>query len=308
MRARRAQGDGPLLVRPLLDVPRALLDDYARAHALAWIEDESNADARFRRNYLRHEVMPRLRAVFPQAERSLARASAHFAEGAQLLDELAAIDRAALANASGRLCLAGFNALAAEKPARARNLLRFVWLAAGFRAPDTRWIDEALRQLASAAAPVQICVSTVDGALHVYRGEIHVAAHAGVPDVPRRWSGESELPWAGGRLRFVGVRGAGLARRALLAGEVRIAARQGGERLQPDARRPRRSLRNLLQEAALPPWERRRLPLLSIDGTLAWVGAIGVDARFACAADEDGVLPVWESDGAPPVGFVSPPV
>ncbi len=301
MRAWRAQGDGPALVRPLLDVPRALIDDYARAHGLAWVEDASNADARFRRNYLRHEVMPRLRAVFPQAERSLSRAAAHFAEGAQLLDELAAIDRAALANASGRVPVAVFNALGAEKPARARNLLRYLWLAAGFRAPDTRWIDEALRQLASADAHAEICVDTVDGALHVYRGEIYVAARAGAPEAPRRWSGESEVAWSGGRLRFCDVRGTGIGRGFLTESEVWLRARQGGERLRPDARRPRRRLRNLLQEAALPPWERGRLPYLWIDGVLAWVGGFGVDAQFACAPGDDGVLPVWQPDapGAP---------
>ena len=304
MRAERTQRGGPRLLRPLLGLSRSAIDDYARANALAWVDDESNADTYLRRNYLRREVMPRLASVFPQAESSLARAAEHFAEGAQLLDELAAIDRAALRLASGRLALAGFNALAADHPPRARNLLRFVWLAAGLRAPDRRWIAEALRQLANTDALAEICVATRDGELRVYRGEIHIVAAtttrgAEAPAVALRWSGEDELPWAGGRLRFVGARGTGIARRCLAGSEVMIGARQGGERLQPDVRRPRRSLRNLLQEAALPPWERRRLPLLSIDGELAWVGAIGIDARFACAADEDGVLPVWDADYAP---------
>ena len=79
MLAARAQGRGPALVRPLLDVPRALIEDYASAQSLAWIDDESNADTHFRRNYLRHEVMPRLAAKFPGAPQSLARAASHFA-------------------------------------------------------------------------------------------------------------------------------------------------------------------------------------------------------------------------------------
>ena len=294
MLAERAQGDGPLLLRPLLDLPRALLDDYAVAQALTWIDDESNDDTHFRRNFLRRELMPRLQQKFPGAQRALARAAAHFAEGAQLLDELAAIDRAALATPSGRISLAAINALAAP---RARNLLRFAWLAAGFRAPDTRWIAEALRQLASADALSELRVATADGELHVYRGELHIDGHA--PDAAHAvlpWSGEPELPWAGGRVVFVAHTGSGIDRRLLAAGELTLRPRQGGERLRPDARRPRRSLRKLFQDAAIPPWERARLPLLWVGQTLAWVGGVGVDAQFACAPGEPGVLPVWAPD------------
>ena len=290
MSAERAQRRGPLLVRPLLDVPRAQVEDYANANSLAWIDDESNDDTHFRRNYLRHEVMPRLAAKFPGAPQSLARAASHFAEGAQLLAELAAIDRASLATPSGRIDLAGFNALS---PARARNLLRFIWLAAGFRAPDTRWIDEALRQLASADSLAETCVATADGELHVYRGELHIVGHTPDSSV-LRWSGEPQLPWAGGRVVFTAATGSGIDRRLLQDGEVILRARQGGERLQPDAKRPRRSLRKLFQDAAIPPWERSRLPLLWVGDQLAWVGGVGVDVQFACAPGEVGMLPVWE--------------
>lgn len=294
MLAERTQHCGPLLVRPLLDLPRAQIEDYASANALSWIDDESNDDTHFRRNYLRHEVMPRLAAKFPGAPQSLARAASHFAEGAQLLAELAAIDRAALATPSGRIDLAGFNALS---PPRARNLLRFAWLAAGFRAPDTRWIDEALRQLASADSQAETCVATVDGELHVYRGELHiVAARVDPLNTVLRWSGEAELAWAGGRILFAAVTGtgSGIDRRLLQSGEVTLRPRLGGERLRPDARRPRRSLRKLCQDAAIPPWERARLPLLWVGDQLAWVGRLGVDAAFACAPGEAGVLPVWQ--------------
>ena len=295
MLAERTQGSGPRLVRPLLDVPRALIEDYASAQSLCWIDDESNDDTHFRRNYLRHEVMPRLDEKFPGAPKSLARAASHFAEGALLLDELAAIDRAALTTPAGRIDLSGFNVLSS---ARARNLLRFAWLAAGFRAPDTRWIDEALRQLSSADSLSETCVATVDGELHVYRGELHLIGHP--PDsspVVQSWSGEPDLPWAGGRILLVPGTGSGIDRRALQGGEVTLRPRFGGERFRPDARRPRRSLRKLCQDAAIPPWERSRLPLLWVGDQLAWVGGLGVDAAFACAPGEAGVLPVWESGG-----------
>lgn len=297
MLAERPQVHGPALVRPLLNVPRALIEDYAAEQALCWIEDESNDDMHYRRNYLRQEVMPQLEEKFPGARKALARAASHFAEGALLLDELAAIDRAALSTATGRIGLAGFNALS---PPRARNLLRFAWLAAGFRAPDTRWIDEALRQLATVDALSETCLATSDGELHVYRGELHILGHSPeTPVEPRLWAGEPELPWAGGRILLVPMTGSGIRRDLLVAGEVYICPRQGGERLQPDARRPRRSLRKLLQEAAVPPWERLRLPMLWCGERLAWVGGVGVDAGFACTPGEAGLVPVWEPGDLP---------
>lgn len=294
MLAERPQPHGPVLVRPLLDVPRSLIEDYAAEYGLRWIDDESNDDLHYRRNFLRTETLPPLEEKFPGARKSLARAASHFAEGASLLDDLAAIDRAALLMPSGRIGLTGFNALT---PARARNLLRFVWLVAGFRAPDTRWIDEARKQLATADTLSETCLATSDGELLVYRGELHIIGHCpAVPGLPLIWSGEAELPWAGGRVLFEPTTGSGFRRSLLVEGNVLLRSRQGGERLQPNAKRPRRSLRNLLQEAAIPPWQRARLPFLWGNGRLVWVGGLGVDAAFACAPGEDGILPVWESE------------
>ncbi len=292
MLAERPQPRGPSLVRPLLEVPRAALERYAAGHALRRIVDESNDDLHMRRNFLRHEVLPRLEEKFAGAGKSLGRAAGHFAEASALLDELAAIDHAALAAPSGRIALAGFNALSA---ARAGNLLRHAWTSAGFRAPDARWIAEALRQLAATTALSETCLATADGELHVYRGELHlIGQRPAVPDRPLPWSGEEALPWAGGRVRFTPVIGAGLRRTLLTAGAVTLRARQGGERLQLDARRPRRSLRNLLQEAAMPPWQRELLPLLWCDAQLAWVGGLGSATAMVSGAGEEGIMPVWE--------------
>ena len=275
-------------------VPRSAIEAYAAAHGLRWIDDESNEDVHFRRNFLRREIIPRLEEKFSGTQRSLARAAGHFAEGAELLNDLAAIDRAAVLTPTGRLGLAAFNAL---PMARARNLLRHEWLSAGFRAPDTRWIDEARHQLATTDALSETCLKTPEGELRVYRGEIYVVRHRpDTADAIVHWQGEDELPWAGGRVRFVEVDGGGIRRALLESGAVFIRSRQGGERLQAHQARPRRSLRNLLQEASIPTWERSYLPYLWCSDRLAWVAGLGVDVKFACPAGENGVLPVWEPD------------
>ncbi len=297
MLAERPQRSGPVLLRPMLEVSRAEIDEYAAINALRWIDDESNEDQHYRRNFLRQSVMPRLAEKFPGAARALARTAGHLAEGALLLDELAVIDRAALATAAGRIAQQGFNAL--SRP-RARNLLRFELVSAGFRAPDTRWIDEALRQLASPGGAAETCVATADGELHVYRGELYVVARRRpVPKEALRWNGESELPWGDGRVCFVPTVGAGVRRDLLAIGETRLDVRRGGERLQPDVRRPRRTLRNLLQETGIPPWERDRLPCLWSGSQLVWIGGLGVDATAACPASLEGIELVWKPQPCP---------
>ena len=287
--------DAPRLIRPLLDLPRSLLSDYAAQHGLRWIEDESNADCRHRRNFLRHRILPQLATAFPGADAALARAAGHFAEARQLLDELALIDRERLAPAGGALPLAAFNALPAP---RARNLLRHELHACGLPAPDSRWLEEARRQLA--AASPETCVELPSAALRVFRGFLHLLPARPEPPLRLAWpasladcvpcSAALTLDWGGETLSIRATVGAGISRARLLQGEVCFTRRQGGERLQPDPRRPRRSLKKLLQESGLPPWQRERLPLLWSGEQLAWVGGVGVDAAFACADGEPGFV------------------
>ena len=70
----------PHLLRPLLHIPHAALIEFARAEGLTWIEDESNADSRYTRNYIRNELMPRIEARFPAYRSVLDRCAAQFAE------------------------------------------------------------------------------------------------------------------------------------------------------------------------------------------------------------------------------------
>jgi tRNA(Ile)-lysidine synthase len=97
-------------------------------------------------------------------------------------------------------------------------------------------------------------------------------------------------------LRFKATTGAGLAARALAGRAVEVRLRAGGERFQPDGRRPRRLLKTLLQEGGVPPWERERLPLVYCAGKLVAVPGIGVAAGARAAAGERGWALSWAPD------------
>jgi len=94
-------------------------------------------------------------------------------------------------------------------------------------------------------------------------------------------------------VRFETAVGEGLdAARAVEPG-WRFAGRSGGERLRPDPGRPTRTLKNLLQEHAVPPWERERLPLLFHGERLVWAPEIGIEADYACPPGSPGLRPTW---------------
>ncbi|MHB0917066.1 MAG: tRNA lysidine(34) synthetase TilS [Thiobacillus sp.] len=279
----------PAQLRPLLGIGRAELQGYAQSHDLTWVDDESNRDIRYRRNALRQQVMPLLAEHFPGSGATLARAAALQADAASLLDDLARID-ALEAITADRLDCAVLGRLSTP---RARNLLRYFIEQHGQPMPSARRLDEALHQLRDAQADARVRVRL--GAVEVwrFRGGAYLAPLAPAPAEPVVWQGEASLwvPAAGVSVQLEAVTGAGLKRDVLAAGEVTLGVRQGGERLRLHAGGPHRSLKNLLQEHAIPPWQRDRLPLLWCDGRLAWAAGIGLDADLLASPGEAGLLP-----------------
>jgi tRNA(Ile)-lysidine synthase len=262
MRASTTLG-GKLVIRPLLEVPREAIVRYAKSRRLEWIEDESNRDVALTRNFLRHRVAPLLAARYPRWRESLARAARHFARA----------------------------------DADANRLLREFLSQQGLRAPSERKLADMLRQLSTAKRSAQVRIAHDGAVLRVYRGGV-VVKRPEVEDqfTPVRWSGERRLPLPelGGELHFRKMRGAGIDSSKIGTSEVTVRLRSGGERLQPDASRPRRTLKNLFQEAGVPPWERERLPLLFCGPDLIWAPGLGVDARYRAASESIGIVPEWK--------------
>lgn len=284
---------GPRIFRPLLETSRSEIERYARRRRLAWVEDESNDDVYFPRNFLRHEVLPLIAQKFPAYDMVLARAAGHFAEAAQLLDELAASDGREWLKA-GALQVAGLRALSLP---RAKNLLRYFLACCGVAIPGAERVAEALRQAVTAKDDAGVCIDLDGYQLRRFAGALHVVPRAVAPGrgFSRAWRGESKLvlPELRSVLSMTRRRGIGISRARLETGPITIRLRTGGERLQPDCRRPRRSLKNLLQENAVVPWQRERMPLLYCGEVLVWVPGIGIACDFQAQPGERSLLPVW---------------
>ncbi|GAA5170561.1 tRNA lysidine(34) synthetase TilS [Viridibacterium curvum] len=283
--AMRARDEARRLLRPLLDVPRSALEAYARARGLHWIEDESNTDTALTRNFLRREVLPVWSARQPALEANLARAAGLFAEGALLLDELAAEDALRVAPGEADSLLR----LRALSVPRARNLLRHLLVRACGLSPEADRLGEALRQLCEAQEGVRLVL--VEQALCAWRERFWLEAAVQAEPVPQVWQGEASLPWGAGVVRFAQDRGPRALR--IAPGAVRIATRAGGERLRPLMDGPSRAFKQLAQEADIPPWQRDGLPCLWQGNDLLWIGGLGVAAEHCCAPDEQGWQVAW---------------
>jgi tRNA(Ile)-lysidine synthase len=292
--ARPIGGAGrPLLVRPLLEVERSHIDRYARRHGLTWVDDESNADTDRDRNYLRHEVLPRLSARFPGYRQTWLRASRNFADLSEIADAQAQADAADGLRAGGLLVLR----LRELSPARAANLLRWYLVQEGLPVPRRDQLEELLRQTTRARGDAQPSMELGGARVYRHRGLLRIVPAGAAATQPWqvRWRGEPDvvLPGGLGRVRFRQLTGVGLSAKELAGKQLVVRARSGGERIKLVPNRPTRTLKNLLQEAGVPQWQRDRLPLLACDGDVLWVAQLGIDCRFAAAAQEPGVLPTW---------------
>jgi tRNA(Ile)-lysidine synthase len=279
----------PALLRPLLGLTRATLEAYASARALAWIDDESNADRRHARNFLRHEVAPLLGARFEGYPATLARAARHQAEAVELADALAHADGAGAIAANGLDCAR----LRALSPARSRNLLRYFLRGEGLRPPSQARLEEMLRQLEHAAPDARTRIAHDGAEIGCHRGRVVVHASAAPPFL-RAWDGETELLLPGGVLRFEPAQGSGLAAVKFMQAPVTLRSRCGGERIRLAADRPTRAVKKLLQEARMPPWERDALPLVWSGDELAAVPGIGVALAYQAAPGEAAWCLSWQ--------------
>ena len=285
-RYRPGHAGGPALLRPLLDLPRVALAAYAKARGLTWVDDESNADRRHKRNLLRLAVAPLLADAFPGYPSVLVRAAVHQAEAAALLDALAQQDAGSVHGGLDRA------ALAALPPARARNVLRWFLRNEGLRPPSTARLAAMLSQLVAAGPDARTRIVHDGVEIGRYRDRIFVHASA-TDSFVRLWQGEDRVQLPGGSLRFERARGTGIASAKLEAAPVTLRSRIGGERIQLAANRPRRALKKLLYDAQLPPWHRQGLPLIWCGDELAAVPGLGVALAFQAEADEGAWQVTW---------------
>ncbi|MFV1997427.1 MAG: tRNA lysidine(34) synthetase TilS [Acidiferrobacterales bacterium] len=278
-------------IRPLLERSRRQIEDYARSRNLRWVDDASNKDTSFSRNYMRHEIVPKLRAHWPGAERVIGRSAGHAAAAVELLEQIAAEDwkRCGLTGVSD-LNLNTCNDLG---DARLRNLLRFWVFQSGLALPATRHIDEVVRQIRKPSATGHAIICWPGATFCRYRDRLTLQPHLEtiVNDYDIEWDTARSMTIAvlGVRVSAIRAKGRGLSAARLNGVKVHLRNRRGGEALQPVGRAHHHKLKKLFQEAGIPPWQRDQLPLVYINNNLAAVGDRWVSQEFAAEGNEAGL-------------------
>ena len=284
------------LLRPLLTIPRDVLAAYALARKLAWVDDESNLDIAYDRNFYRHAVLPVMAQRYPAIRQTLARSAAHIAEASLLLEEVARQDAVQYTDQQGALNL---QALELVSIPRLHNLLRW-WLHQHTGVlPTEAGLANIYRQLfhASDDADIKIAVDFANAVyIRRYRGHAYIEHNSAEQVLPVVWQGERSLAWAGGTLVFRQASGAGIALARLGDTQLTIKHREGGERFKPHPRRPVRTLKHLLQEAGIPPSRREQLPLVYAGSTLVAVPGIGVAVPYQAQQGEAGLQVTWSAN------------
>ena len=271
------------LGRPLLDLPRSALEDYAVRNRLNWIDDPGNTDRRFDRNYLRHDILPRLRNRWPSLAETLSRSARHCAEADRLLTELGTELLARVRHPTRNTLQ--IEPLLALSPARQQLILRLWIRKVGLRPLPSVLIGRTLNEVAPARRDRNPEVTWHEGTIRRHRGELHLLRPR--PPFDRRqsvvWARSDVLvlPNENGALTARLECGPGIAPQQWSNARIEVRYRRGGETLSLPRRQGTRTLKKLLQQSDLPPWLRERAPLIYINETLAAVADLCIAAPFA---------------------------
>ena len=285
--------DARRLWRPLLNTSRIDIESYAKQHKLKWIEDESNQNIDFDRNFIRSKVLPILKNSFNHIIKVISRSSSHLAEAQNLLDELAKIDlknHLKSIKYKHKLQVKSFNKLSVT---RAKNVLRY-WLEMNDQLmPSKDLLDELLRQVLHAKKDAALKIELSKAfEIRRYQDEIYIVQknQNTQKNYEIIWQGESEILLPNGsKLKFKKVKGRGISFTKIKDKKLIISNRKGGEFFKPDSKRPTKKIKQLLQESDLPPWERLSLPLIFVGNELAYVPNFGVDIKFQTKLKEAGL-------------------
>jgi tRNA(Ile)-lysidine synthase len=286
------------ILRPLLTVSTKVIRAFAEAQQINWIEDPSNNNLSLDRNYLRHEIIPRLEERWQAAQRSVARTAGLAGEAAEILDELADNDLWLL-QSGNRLDMAGLSSLSQS---RQRNVVRRLLRQLGLPVPGERQLTLLLATMHAAHEDAQPLIAWPGVRVHRYQNTIWFFSEA---HDPARWPADPECySWnpqvpldmgpVRGSLTLEACRSAGIAAEWGNA-ELVVRFRQGGESLRPAVGAATRALKNLLQESHIVPWMRSHIPMLYHGEQLLAVGDLWISAACATRPGEAGLRIVWSA-------------
>ncbi|WP_417517592.1 tRNA lysidine(34) synthetase TilS [Marinobacter sp.] len=281
------------LVRPLLGFERSELEDHARRAGILWVDDPSNTDQKFDRNFLRLSILPLLKRRWQGFNQRLRHTAAACSESDFLNQRLAELHWQMLGGRRDRLPVPALSKLAL---AEQKNLLRWWVRRAGYQPPSISDWSQVLHDLLQAAEDRAPELRADGYSLRRFQSELYLVSEA--PAVPvQAVPVEPGHPvvWGDWRVCLEPV-----ATAKTDVPPIRICTRQGGERIRFHPKGPSKSLKKWLQEKAVPPWQRGRLPLIFVgmgdDNELVAIGDLWCSEQYCGNAPAAGWRLIVERD------------
>ena len=283
--------------RPLLRINREIIEDYAKENNLNFIEDESNNNLHFDRNFLRKEILPLIKSRYPDIINTISRSSENIAEGLNLHKAIAKEDaNLYFSKNKERLSLTMLKVLEKE---RVVNLIRW-WLDVNKQLmPSKKTMSELYKQIKDVKKDALLNIDISESiSIKAYRDELFlVEKQIKIDPYELIWRGEEvvELP-GNSKLIFKRSVGAGFSLSKIGSKTLTIQNRNGGESFKPKNNQPTRTLKYLLQTSNIPPWKRQLMPLVFSENELVAVPDFGVHYKFQTDKEEDGWDINWVSN------------
>ncbi len=267
----RRMGAGRV-VRPLLEVSKSDIQEYAEANKLPWVEDESNRDLHFDRNFIRHQVMPTLKERWPQAEEKIEVATHWINEADALLHEYVSEDLKRCDVIQERvgesLALSVFLQYSFS---RQKHIIRYWCERNNFTFPEIAQLEK-LKEVVFAREDAKPLLNWGNYQLRRFRQRLYLMQK--LADFEPQ-----ELAWDGLEpLLLPDSSQLSIKRSDTSPLNLSVSFRHGGERCRPETREHSQTLKKLFQEYNVEPWLRDRTPIVFVDGKIA-----AVAGAFSCA-------------------------
>ena len=269
-----------MMLRPLINVAKAEIDDYAKQHQLKWVIDHSNEQNSYDRNFLRNVIVPQLKQRWAACDKTVARSARHCAEAQIIVSAVAEELFYPIFDKTDRtLCI---SRLCEHKPPRQQLILRHWFQILGLKMPTQMFIERVQAEVMGAREDSDPVLAGQGCFIRRYRDKLYCLKQ--IEPEPL-----DDLIWANDEpaIRFNDkyklfyiTSSVGISYERWQKSKITIKFRSGGEKIRLPKRKERHTLKNLFQEAGIPPWERDLIPLIYLDNKLAAVGDLWISADF----------------------------
>ncbi len=276
-----------LMLRPLLNIAKPAIDDYAQKHALSWVNDPSNLSNDYDRNFLRNAVLPLLKQRWPACDKTVARSARHCADAQVMVSEHAeALFRGVFNEVDKTLCIRKLMSCKATEQAL---IIRRWFQILQLKMPAQAFIERLQTDVILAREDREPELSGQGYCVRRYRDKLYCLKVV-TPEIVSEniWSAEqNSIKVSENQTLFWHLSSVGIDRTQWQKAIIIVRTRSGGEKISLPGRQGRHALKKLFQEAGIPPWERDAIPLVYLDDKLVAVGDLWISAEFYSEQAQD---------------------